>query len=298
MAYDLSDKLVVGISTRALFDLDHAHEVFERQGVDAYTRLQVQHERTPLQPGAGYPLVRGLLAINDAVGEPLVEVVVISRNSAETGLRARHSIKALELPITRAAFTRGRPVACYLEAFHCDLFLSAHDRDVIDALRAGFAAGKILPVAAGPDDTDGEVRIAFDGDAVLFSGAGEDLYQEQGLEAFQAEQEERAHHPLDEGPFMPFLRALNNIQQRFAAEACPIRTALITARDAISHERVVRTLKALEVRIDEYFFLGGVKKDRIVRAFAPHIFFDDQLVHAVPASKVSPAAQVPRHEKE
>jgi len=220
--------------------------------------------------------------------------VVISRNSAETGLRTRHSIKSLGLPITRMAFTRGRPVWKYLQAFSCDLFLSAHDDDVLAALASGFAAGKILPVPATADETGDEVRIAFDGDAVLFSGHGEDYYQEHGLEAFQAHEEAQRDVPLEAGPFLAFLHALCRIQGRFGSESCPLRTALITARDAISHERVMHSLQALDVRIDECFFLGGVAKDRIVRAFAPHIFFDDKLVHAEPASKVSPTAQVPR----
>jgi 5'-nucleotidase len=294
VAYDLDDKLVVGVSTRALFDLDEAHRVFAQEGVEAYTRHQIENARTPLEPGTGLPLVRGLLRINELVGEPVVEVVVISRNSAETGLRTRHTIKTLGLPITRAAFTRGRPVAQYLAAFSCDLFLSANDEDVHAALTAGFAAGRILPVPGESSSVEEEVRIAFDGDAVLFSGASEDVYQSQGLAAFQAHEEARAEEPMEGGPFLPFLAALCAIQNRFPLGACPIRTALITARDAVSHERVVRTLQALDVRIDEYFFLGGVKKDRIVRAFRPHIFFDDQMVHAEPASRVSPTAQVPR----
>ena len=294
MAYSLDDKLVVGISTRALFDLDAAHRIFEEHGLEAYTRHQIENARVPLGPGTGLPLVRGLLRINELLGEQLVEVVVISRNSADTGLRTRHSIKALGLDITRAAFTRGRPVADYLEAFSCDLFLSAHDEDVMSALRAGFAAGKILAVPPASRDTDEEVRIAFDGDAVLFSGASEDLYQREGLDVFQRHEAAKSDEPMEEGPFLGFLRALCAIQARFDPERCPIRTALITARDAVSHERVVNTLHAFHVRIDEYFFLGGVKKAPVVKAFRPHIFFDDQLVHAGPASAVAPSAQVPR----
>ena len=293
MAYSLDDKLVVGVSTRALFDLSEAHEVFRTEGVEAYTRYQIENQRVPLSPGTGYPLVKGLLGINERLGETLVEVVIVSRNSADTGLRTRHSIEALGLPITRAAFTRGRPVADYLEAFSCDLFLSAEDADVVRALQAGFAAGKILPVPA-TSSHEGEVRVAFDGDAVLFGSASEELYQREGLEAFQANEAARASEPMEAGPFLPFLRALCRIQERFPPEACPVRTALITARDSVSHERVVNTLHALGVRIDECFFLGGVRKAPIVKAFRPHIFFDDQLVHAGPASEVAPAAQVPR----
>ena len=296
MPYSLDDKLVVGVSTRALFDLSDAHDVFRTQGVAAYTQYQIEHQRVPLAPGTGLPLVRGLLAINERLGEPLVEVVIISRNSADTGLRARHTIKALGLPITRAAFTRGRPVADYLAAFSCDLFLSAEDEDVHRALAAGFAAGKILPVPA-TEAADGEVRVAFDGDAVLFGPASEELFQREGLDAFQAHEAARAEEPMEAGPFLPFLRALCRIQERFPPEACPVRTALITARDAVSHERVVHTLHALGVRIDECFFLGGVRKAPVVKAFRPHIFFDDQLAHAGPASEVAPAAQVPRTER-
>ncbi len=298
MAYELDDKLVVGISTRALFDLDEAHRIFEEQGVEAYTQYQIDHVSDVLPAGTGYPLVNGLLRINDLAKEPLVEVVIISRNSAETGLRARESIKALHLPIYRAAFTRGRPVYRYLDAFSCDLFLSAHDDDVLGALQAGFPAAKILSVPAGAIADEEEVRIAFDGDAVLFSGQGEDLFQEQGLEAFQEHEAAQAEVPMEAGPFMGLLRALCAIQHRFGADACPLRTALITARDAVSHERVVTTLQAMDVRIDEYFFLGGVRKKKVVQAFAPHIFFDDQLVHAGPASEIAPSAQVPRADKE
>lgn len=293
MAYSLDDKLVVGVSTRALFDLGEAHEVFRSQGVEAYTRYQIDNQRVPLAPGTGYPLVKGLLGINQRLGETLVEVVIVSRNSADTGLRTRYSIEALGLPITRAAFTRGRPVADYLEAFSCDLFLSAEDADVVRALQAGFAAGKILPVPANAQHED-EVRVAFDGDAVLFGAASEEIYQRDGLEAFQAHEAARAAEPMEAGPFLPFLKALCRIQERFPPEDCPVRTALITARDSVSHERVVNTLHALGVRIDECFFLGGVRKAPIVKAFRPHIFFDDQLVHAGPASEVAPAAQVPR----
>ena len=296
MGHDLEGKLVVGVSTRALFDLDEAHRVFEQEGVDAYIRYQIENERVPLRPGTGFPLVRGLLRINDLLGDPVVEVVIISRNSAETGLRTAHSIRALGLPITRAAFTRGRPAYQYLSAFSCDLFLSAHEEDVVEALKAGFAAGRILPVPPSPDAADGEVRIAFDGDAVLFSPASQEIYDSHGLEAFQAHERSRADEPMEAGPFMGFLRALCAIQARFSAEACPLRTALITARDAVSHQRVVRTLRAMNVRIDEAFFLGGVPKERFVAAWKAHIFFDDQLVHAEPASKVSPTAQVPRPE--
>jgi 5'-nucleotidase len=297
MAHDLDAQLVIGIATRALFDLEEENRVFESQGVEAYTRHQVERERVPLKPGSGFALVKDLLHINELLGEPVVEVVILSRNSAETGLRTAHSIRALGLPITRAAFTRGRPAHRYLEAFSCDLFLSAHDEDVVEALRAGFPAGRILPVSPGPGDGEREVRIAFDGDAVLFGPESQDRYDREGLAAFQAHEARHADVPLSGGPFLGFLHALCRLQGRFAPEACPIRTALITARDAISHQRVVRTLLALDVRIDECFFLGGVAKERILKAWKPHIFFDDQLAHVEPASRVSPAAQVPRHDR-
>jgi 5'-nucleotidase len=296
MAYDLDTKLVIGIATRALFDLEEENRVFEAEGVEAYTRHQVEHERVPLKPGTGFPLVQGLLRINDLLGEAAVEVVILSRNSAETGLRTAHSIRALGLPITRAAFTRGRPAHQFLEAFSCDLFLSAHEDDVLEALKAGFPAGRILPVPAAADEPGHEVRIAFDGDAVLFGPESQDRYDREGLDAFQAHEARHADVPMEGGPFLGFLKALCALQRRFDPEACPLRTALITARDAVSHQRVVRTLRALDVRIDECFFLGGVAKERIVKAWRPHIFFDDQMAHVGPAGKVSPAAQVPRHD--
>jgi 5'-nucleotidase len=295
--HDLDAQLVIGIATRALFDLEEENRIFEERGVEAYTRLQVENERVPLKPGTGFALVRGLLHINALLGEPVVEVVILSRNSAETGLRTAHSIHALDLPITRAAFTRGRPAHHYLEAFSCDLFLSAHDEDVLEALKAGVPAARILPVAAGHDGAPGEVRIAFDGDAVLFGPESQDRYDREGLEVFQAHEARHADVPMAAGPFLGFLQALCRLQQRFPPEACPIRTGLITARDAVSHQRVVRTLRALEVRIDEAFFLGGVAKERILKAWKPHIFFNDQMAHVGPASKVGPAAQVPRHDK-
>jgi 5'-nucleotidase len=297
MAYDLDTRLVIAIATRALFDLEEENRLFEAQGVEAYTRHQVENERVPLKPGTGFPLVRALLDVNRALDDAAVEVVILSRNSVETGLRTAHSIRALGLPIARAAYTRGRPAHPYLQAFSCDLFLSAHEQDVLEALRAGFPAARILPVPQGAGGPPSEVRIAFDGDAVLFGPESQDRYDREGLAAFQDHELRHADVPLVAGPFLGFLRALCALQQRFPPDACPLRTALITARDALSQPRVVRTLRALEVRIDECFFLGGVAKERILEAWRPHIFFDDQLAHVQPASRVSPAAQVPRHDR-
>lgn len=297
MACDLDARLVIGIATRALFDLEEENRVFEEQGVEAYTRYQVEHEQVPLKPGTGFPLAQGLLRINELLGEAAVEVVILSRNSAETGLRTAHSIRALGLPITRAAFTRGRPAHHYLEAFSCDLFLSAREDDVVEALEAGFPAARILPVSPGGAEPATEVRLAFDGDAVLFGPESQERYEREGLAAFQAHEVQNADVPMAAGPFLGFLKALCALQRRFEPAACPLRTALITARDAVSHQRVVRTLRALDVRLDEAFFLGGVPKERILKTWRPHIFFDDQLAHVGPASKVSPAAQVPRADR-
>jgi 5'-nucleotidase len=297
VAYDLDARLVIAIATRALFDLEEENRVFERDGVEAYTRHQVENEKVPLRPGTGFPLVQALLHVNELLGETAVEVVILSRNSAETGLRTVHSIRALGLPITRAAFTRGRPAHLYLDAFSCDLFLSAHDDDVREALKAGFPAARILAVPPELAEKEREVRIAFDGDAVLFAPESQDRFDRDGLAAFQAHEAEHADIPMAAGPFLGFLQALCALQRRFPPQDCPLRTALITARDAISHQRIVRTLRALDVRIDECFFLGGVAKERIVRAWKPHIFFDDQLAHVDPASRISPSAQVPRHDK-
>ena len=297
MAFDLESRLVIGVSSRALFDLSKENELFEREGVEAYCSYQVEHEQELLKPGPGFALVKALLNINRIPGqEGQVEVIVMSRNSPDTSLRVFHAIKEYGLDITRAVLVSGASLAPYLTAFQTDLFLSAYEEDVQGAIDSGIAAGIICSDGKHTYNCDGDIRqirIAFDGDAVLFSDESERIYQEQGLEAFEKNEQENAKNPLQAGPFARFLKTLSDLQKEFPQEEAPIRTALVTARSAPAHERVIRTLRAWGVRIDEAFFLGGVQKRDILKAFGAHIFFDDQAVHTEAAAEVVPAARVP-----
>lgn len=283
-------RLVVAISSRALFDLDESHRIFEEGGEDAYARHQIEKEDEPLAPGVAFPLARKLLAQNGAA--PRVEVILISRNSADTGLRIFNSIRHHGLDITRAVFTRGESPYRYVGAFGAHLFLSANAEDVRKALEEGIAAATILTSAAANSDA-GQLRIAFDGDAVLFSDESERIYSANGLEAFNRNEDEARHQPLSGGPFRPFLAALHAIQSEYPANASPIRTALVTARGAPAHERVIRTLRSWGIRIDEALFLGGRDKGEFLRAFGADIFFDDQTRHCESAANHVAAGHVP-----
>lgn len=314
MPYQLENKMVIGVSSRALFDLTIENEIFERQGVDAYCRYQVEHERDILRPGPGFELIQSLLALNGCGDTELVEVIVMSRNSPNTSLRVFNAIKYYGLDITRAALVSGASLAPYLEAFHTDLFLSAYEDDVQCAVDGGIAGGIICtenpPKRFAREQGDvifpgawcapqkrkaksGSIRIAFDGDAVIFTDESEKIFQEKGLSAFEKNEERNAEEPLAEGPFANFLRKLSQLQSRLGVENCPIRTALVTSRSAPAHERVIKTLRSWNVRMDEAFFLGGVEKKEILQAFGAQIFFDDQSVHTVSASDTVPAARVP-----
>lgn len=289
---DSAKKLVVAISSRALFDLDDSHGIFENQGKEAYCSYQIAHEEEVLAAGVAYPLVKKLLSINDALSEPVVEVILLSRNSADTGLRIFNSIEHHGLAISRAAFTSGQSPFGYIAAFGAHLFLSSNAEDVATALDAGYAAATIL-AGSGGSSAGGQLRIAFDGDAVLFSDESEQIYQSQGLEAFTANEKNEARKPLSGGPFKGFLEALHHIQTLFEADRSPIRTALVTARGAPAHERVVRTLRAWNIRIDEALFLGGKDKAPFLKAFGADIFFDDQQGHCLSASRHVATGHVP-----
>ena len=293
MAVNFDEKLVVAISSRALFNLDESHAVFERDGVEAYCAYQIAHENTPLNPGAAFPLVQKLLALNgDNPDNPRVEVILLSRNSADTGLRVFNSIKHYKLNITRASFTRGESTHKYIPAFGADLFLSSNPDDVQQALAAGHAAATILPSNIELNAST-QLRIAFDGDAVLFSDASERIFKQQGLAAFSANEVAAANEPMSGGPFKGFLAALHAIQAEYPSEQSPIRTALITARAAPAHERVIRTLRAWNIRIDEALFLGGMDKGAFLKAFGADIFFDDQKGHCESARVHVPTGHVP-----
>lgn len=297
MAYCLDNRLVIGVSSRALFDLTVENEIYKSQGVEAYSRYQIEHEKDVLAPGGGFGLIKSLLAINDIPGqEGRVEVIIMSHNSPDTSLRVFNSISHYGLNISRAVLASGASLTPYLQAFQTDLYLSADEEDVQAAINCGIAAGIICNEALQTYDENlavSQIRIAFDGDAVLFSDESERIYQEQGLEAFEENERLLADHPMKAGPFAKFLKTLSDIQKEFPAEQSPIRTALVTARSAPAHERVIRTLRAWNVRIDEAFFLGGITKRDVLKAFGAHIFFDDQVVHTKSASEVVLAARVP-----
>jgi 5'-nucleotidase len=285
-------KLVLAISSRALFDLRESHDVYIAGGVAAYRQYQIDHEDEILEPGDAFRLVEKLLSLNASLNQSRVEVVLVSRNSADTGLRVFNSIQHYGLDISRAAFVGGRSPFPYLAAFGSHLFLSTHAEDVRAALDAGFAAATILSGGARRA-ASAELRIAFDGDAVLFSDESERVYQSGGLEAFQANEREAARRPLPGGPFKPFLAALNALQREFPEESCPIRTALVTARSAPAHERVIRTLREWDIRLDESLFLGGLDKSAFLEAFAADVFFDDQPGHCERARDVVATGHVP-----
>lgn len=299
MAMKLDDKLVVGISSRALFDLEYENSIYEQQGLKAYLEYQRSHEQDILKPGTAFPLARALHKLNDS-GEQLVEIIIMSKNSADTSLRIFNSIEHYGLDISRAALVGGNKIAPYLSAFHTGLFLSADEEDVQEAIDAGVAAGLICAhddLEIQPDEVVDQIRIAFDGDAVIFSDESEKLFKSQGLEAFEEHERLNARKPLPEGPFAKLLAMISKVQRQFPTDNMPIRTALVTARNAPAHERVIRTLMAWGVRIDEAFFLGGIQKSDFLKAFGAHIFFDDQATHTEPASRLVPAARVPYKSK-
>ena len=296
MPFSLDKLLVVGISSRALFDLEIEEAIFQDQGLDAYRQHQLNHENEILKPGAGFALVKALLKLNQLTpGQRLVEVVIMSRNSSETSLRIFNSIEHYGLDISRAALAGGAPLAPYLQAFNVSLFLSLHEDDVQAAINSGIASALLYQLAENTADLD-QIRIAFDGDAVIFSDEAEKIYQTQGIEAFEQHERDNAKKPLPEGPFARLLVALSYIQNNFKApdgRALPLRTALVTARSSPAHERVIRTLRAWNIAIDETFFMGGVNKSAVLAAFKPHMFFDDQHGHCMHASSVVPTGRVP-----
>lgn len=290
---DLPECLVVGISSRALFDLERENRVFEEQGVEEYIRTQRESENVILKPGAAFYMIEGLLKVNTLVSDRrLVEVVVMSRNSPDTGLRVFNSIEHYGLDITRAAFTGGAGLFGYLEAFGVDLYLSKNEADVQGAIDSGIAAAVLYEPPDDYEPVRGQVRIAFDGDAVLFSEESEKIYREQGLKAFVEHESRHRQSPLPEGPFAKLLKILSFLQKNWPVQENPFRLALVTARDSPAHSRVVYTLRDWGVYLNEAFFLGGLAKDTVLKSFRAHIFFDDQEKHLDSASKVVPSGKV------
>lgn len=300
MPVDLSKSLVIGISSSALFDMREADAIYRQHGLEKYSEYQIQQADAPLNPGTGFPLVRAVLKLNEITqsnpkATRKAEVVVVSKNSPATSMRLYNSIKHHGLhDIQRSVLSGGAPIAKYLQAFSVDLFLSTNASDVQEALTSEIPAGLLY---AAPDHLEEEIdqiRIAFDGDAVLFSGEAEEVYQQHGMDKFVEHETAKAKIPLPEGPFATLLKVLTFLQlDHDFRDNPPVRLALVTARSMPTHERVIRTLNHWNVRVDEAHFMGGAPKTPILEAFRPHIYFDDQKTHCEPASRVVPTAHVP-----
>ncbi|WP_428737279.1 5'-nucleotidase [Sulfurimonas sp.] len=306
MAFNLKDTLVIGISATALFDLSESDQLFQKESkkspehaIEKYRAYMLKHEDIPLNEGIGFPLVKALLNLNkyQVKGQaPLVEVVVMSRNSPETGIRVLNTIRKMGLNITRSAFTAGEPSADYIEAFDVDLFLTTNEVDAQKVIDSRVCASAVLstPPQYKCDTPEDQVRIAFDGDAVLFDESSELVYKEKGIEAFHENENNSQDIPMNEGPFANFLKKLSKLQERLPmkVEHSPVRIAIVTARNSPSELRVIKTLRHWGVYVDEAFFLGGVEKSNILKSFKAHIFFDDQDVHLNSSSLVVPSGKV------
>ncbi len=292
MPYTLEGTLVVAISSRALFDFEEENRVFEEADDQTYMRLQWSRLETPAAPGVAFPLIQKLLAFNSP-DRRRVEVVILSRNDPMSGLRVFRSARHKQLAVERGVFTRGRPPYRYLTPLNANLFLSANEDDVRAALAAGFAAARVYPdstKAAGRHPH--EVRIAFDGDAVLFSDEAERVFQSGGLPAFVKHEDDMVATPLPPGPFKPLLEALHTLQAASPHLNMRLRTALVTARSAPAHERAIRTLMQWNIQVDEAMFLGGLDKGMFLKEFEPDFFFDDQTGHCESAARVTPTGRV------
>lgn len=297
MPVDFSDTLVVAVSARALFDLEAEASLFRERGLDAYAAHQRANESSPLGPGPAFHLVRGLLALNAGLAEasPAVEVVVVSSQHPDTGMRILNSIHHHDLAITRAAFTGGAPVTPLLPAFQVDLLLTRSPGDAQAAVDAGIAAATMYDLPGGypvPDE-DHPLVAAFDGDAVLFSDEAEVLYRQHGLAVFAANEAAMAHVPLPDGPMGKLLRSLARVRDAAPSNRRSLRIALVTARNGPAHERALRTLRSWGIGCDQAYFLGGMPKAPVLQAIGAAIFFDDQDAHCIPASRVVPSARVP-----
>lgn len=299
MTYDLTDKLVVAVASSALFDLTESDQVFRTEGENAYRKYQRKHETDTLKHGVAFPLVKRLLDLNDAESQP-IEVVLFSRNDPDTGLRVFNSIEHYRLDISRAVFVAGKNPYKYLKSFNAALFLSGNMDDVKEAIERGLPAGYVDKTEYEDDETDQELRMAFDFDAVLVDDASEKVHQEQGLEEFKEHELKRGDVPMNEGPLYDFIMRISNIQRKElkkeeqdANYQSKIRIAVCTARDAPAHKRVVTTLREWDVRVDEAFFLGGMNKSDVLEVYQPHIFFDDQVTHIDSISKKFPSVHIP-----
>ncbi|HAX73683.1 MAG TPA: 5'-nucleotidase [Firmicutes bacterium] len=284
------NKLVLGISTRALFNMEVENKIYEEHGSVAYTTYQIENENKILEKGTAFPFVEALLNLNHKFETPIVEVMILSSNTPEMGIRVFNSIDHYGLNIGRAAFTGGENKVPYLDAFKIDLFLSRNEHDVQEAIDHGVAAALVYNTPKDFHPNQNEIRIAFDGDAVVFSDESECIYKEKGLQAFFDNEVANADRAMLEGPFAKFLMTLSKIKEK---EPTLVRIAIVTARNSPAHKRVILTLRKWGCMVDEMFFLGGLPKDNILKAFNAHIFFDDQDNHVRPASQLIPSGRVP-----
>jgi 5'-nucleotidase len=300
VAFPIESKLVIAIASSALFDLAEADRIFREHGENDYRRYQRQHENEFLKRGVAFPFIRRLLHLNKLFPkESPVEVILLSRNDPDTGLRVFKSIEHYSLPITRAAFVSGRNPFRYMESFNASLFLSGNPADVHDAIAAGLPAGLIFETEY-IDDTDEELRIAFDFDGVLADDSAEKVYQAGQLPLFHKSESDHRAEALGEGPLQRFFSEIAKLQQMELKKQeldlsykPRIRTAIVTARNAPAHERVITTLRHWGIRVDEAFFLGGIDKARVLKEFRPHLFFDDQLAHLESTAGIAPSVHVP-----
>jgi 5'-nucleotidase len=297
MSFQIEDKLVIGVASSALFDLSESHQVYLERGSEEYRKYQQEHIDALLPKGVAFPFIRRFLNINKHFARrPPVEVVLFSRNSPETGLRVMRSIAAYGLDISRAAFTTGKSPYAYLPAFNASLFLSANEEDVKNAIAVDYPAGLVLPSQIADDEQDAELRVAFDFDGVIADDESETVFKRDGLDQFHAHETLHMARPHQPGPLADMFRKLalmqrleERAQRRDPGYRKIVRIAIITARSAPAHERVVTTLKSWGVSADETFFLGGMEKSRVLSVFRPHIFFDDQLTHL----KSAPGGTIP-----
>jgi 5'-nucleotidase len=302
MAYPIEKKLVVAVASSALFDLMESDKIYRDQGLEAYRKFQRKNENVRLSPGVAFPLVRRLLNLNkghDDISAP-TEVVLLSRNDPDSGLRVFNSIEKHDLPISRAIFVNGGNPYRYMNALNASLFLSANVDDVREAVHKGLPAGRVFPTSFSDREDDMELRIAFDFDGVIADDSSEAIYKRNGLKAFQSAEIRKALRPLKEGPLARFFKEISRLQkfEREKTSKDPnytprLRTAIVTARNAPAHKRVVGTLRRWGIDVDEVFFLGGIEKKRILKEFKPHIFFDDQIQHITGIAGATPSAHVP-----
>lgn len=302
MSYDLKNRLVIGLASSALFNLEESDRIFTEKGEDIYREFQLERQHIPLDPGVAFPFIKRLLSLNDLnPSDPPVEVVLLSKNDPDTGMRVMKSIEFHHLEITRAIFLQGRSPHQYIDALNISLFLSANEVDVREAISAGFPAGQVLPSNIDDEPSDTELRVAFDFDGVIADDESETIYQESNnLKKFQAYEQKNVDVPHNPGPLKEFLKKISNIQKmekeklkEDGSYSPKLRISIVTARNAPSHARMINSMRHWGIIVNEAFFLGGVEKINVLEVLKPHIFFDDQRLHLEPASKVLPSVHIP-----